>query len=196
MIKKVLFGLVAMFLLVFAFAGISNAASTNTSVNRSTSPHWVKSPIYVYVPQNPKMGQMQSAFSKWQSVSNGKLKFQYTKKDKADIIVEFTNKSDGMESELGSYSTKVNGSKIVGGEIKIASDSKLAKKRSNTYIYNTMLHEVGHVIGLSHNDSKPSSVMNSKINDKQEILKIDVRKLYTVYGWSYANRNMPSQRGN
>lgn len=196
MIKKVLFGVIAIFLFVFSFVNISQAASTNTSAKKSSSPHWTKSPINVYIPQDQYAGQMRSAFSKWQGVSGNRIKFQYTAKVKADIIVEFTDKTDGLESELGGYSTVMKGSSIDKGGIKIATKSKLAKKRTSKYVYNTMLHEVGHVIGIPHNETKPSSVMNSKLDEKQDILKIDIRKLYTVYGWSYADRNMPSQRKN
>lgn len=194
MIKKVLFGLVAIFLFVFTFAGVSNAAATNTSVKKTNGPHWVKAPINVYIPQDAQSGQMRNAFSKWQNASGNRIKFQYTAKAKADIIVIFTDKTDGLESELGGYSTKTNGTTITNGEIKIASKSKLAKKHTNTYIYNTMIHEVGHVIGMQHNSTKLSSVMYPTISENQNLLKLDIRRLYTVYGWSYADRNMPSQR--
>ncbi len=192
MIKKVLLGIIAIFIFVFTFANIAEAASTNTSAKKVTPP-WDKKIIKVYVPQDTNAAAMKNAFGKWQTVSSGKIQFQYVPKDKADITVEFTDKAEGLESKLGGYSVgSTDGKKKA--TIKIASKSPAAKKYSKNYMYITMLHQVGHVLGLPDNSTKPTSIMYMPISEKQSVLKIDVRKLYSTYGWSYANRNMPSQR--
>lgn len=191
--KKFLLGIVAIFLFVFAFANISNAAATNTS-KRVEVPHWKKSPINVFIPDETGKASMRSAFNNWSGKSNGKIQFAYTTKEKADIIVEFTKNTDGLESKLGGYSISTNGNAIVKANIKIATKSKLAKKYSKDYIYTTMLHEVGHVLGMKDNPRKPSSIMHMPITEDQDITKLDVKQFYNINGWSYADRSTPSQR--
>lgn len=197
MIKKFLLGIIAVFVFVFAFANISQASSQTYSKGINT-PHWQKKPIHVYIPQDEKSQTMKNAFSKWSSASSGKLSFTYTsnekEKDKADIIVNFTDKAEGLETKLGGYSLSTNGNQITKGTITIASKSKLAKKYSNDYIYTTMLHEIGHIIGMKDNSRKESTIMYVPISEKQDITKLDIRQLYKINGWSYADRNMPSQR--
>lgn len=189
MIKKFLLGFIIVFLCIFSFVNIATAASKNTSARKEVYPHWQKNPIGVYVPQDQYSGSMRNAFSKWQGASGGKLNFKYVAKDKADIVVNFTDKSEGLESPLGGYSTTTDGTAIKKAEITIATKSKAAKKYSAPYIYATMLHEVGHVVGMSHNQSKPSSIMYSPISEKQDITKVDLIKLYKVNGWNFAKRN-------
>ena len=189
MIKKVILGIIAIFMFVFAVANVTQAASTNTSARKNSVPHWDKKTVKVYVPQDPKADSMRKAFSAWQTTSKDKLGFSYAPKDKADIVVTFIDKTEGLEAPLGGYSVTVNGSKITKAEIKIATKSKAAKKYSNAYIYNTMLHEVGHAIGMSHNDRKPSSIMSATITEKQTISKVDIINLYKIYNWSIAQRN-------
>ena len=197
MIKKTLLGIIAVFVFIFAFANASQASSQAYSKGMDT-PHWQKKPITVYVPQDTRSQSMKNAFAKWSSVSNGKLSFTYTadekNKDKADIVVNFTDKTEGLETKLGGYSISTSGNKITKGTITIATKSKLAKKYSNDYIYTTMLHEVGHIIGMSDNSRKESTIMYMPLSEKQDITKLDIRQLYKVNGWSYADRNMPSKR--
>ena len=192
MIKKILLGIVAIFVFIFAFANVSQASSQAYSKGMNT-PHWQKKPITVYLPQDPKSQSMKNAFAKWGSISNGKLVFTYIsnekEKDKADIVVDFTDKTEGLESKLGGYSISTNGDKITKGTITIASKSKLAKKYSNDYIYTTMLHEVGHVIGMSDNQRRNGSIMSMPISERQEITKNDIKRLYKVNNWNFGSRN-------
>ena len=195
MVKNLL-GIIIIFVLVFATFGTVQAASTNTSAPMSV-PHWTKPTISVYIPKDDKNQAMSNAFSKWQTESGNKIKFTYVKDEKnADIVVKFTDKTEGLETKLGGYSISTDNKTIKKGEITIATKSKLAKKYSNNYIYITMLHEIGHVLGMPDNPTKPTSIMYMPISEEQSIKKIDVRKLYKINGWSYADRNMPSQRNN
>ena len=195
MIKKLL-GIFTIFVFMFASFNVTNAASTNTSAPISV-PHWSKSPINVFIPKDEKSSAMNSAFSKWQTEASNRIKFDFVQDPKAaDIIVKFTDNANGLETKLGGYSVTTDGNEIKKAEITLATKSKLAKKYSNNYIYITMLHEVGHVLGMPDNSRKPTSIMYMPISEEQSIKKIDIRKLYKVNGWSYADRNMPSQRNN
>ena len=194
MVKKLL-GIITIFVLIFASFGIAQAASTNTAAPMSV-PHWTKSPINVYIPKDEKASAtMSRAFSSWQSASSNRIRFNYIQDPKkADIVVKFTDKTEGLETKLGGYNVTTDGNQIKKAEITLATKSKLAKKYSNNYVYITMLHEVGHVLGMPDNSTKPTSIMYMPISEGQTIKKIDVRRLYKINGWSYADRNMPSQR--
>ncbi len=188
MIKRILsiLGLIIGFLCIFTSVAL---AMTPASELRATPPHWQKSTINVYIPKDTYAETMKRAFQKWQAVSSNKIKFNYVEKGPADIDVAFLEKVSG-DSPIASYSTNISGNKITKAEIRIASKGKDIKKYSKNYIYTTMLHEVGHVLGLPHNERKKSSIMYTPINETQQILSLDVLKLYHTNGWSWKNERI------
>ena len=188
MIKRILsiLGLIIGFLCIFTSVAL---AMTPASELRATPPHWQKSTISVYIPKDTYAETMKRAFQKWQAVSSNKIKFNYVEKGPADIDVAFLEKVSG-DSPIASYSTNISGNKITKAEIRIASKGKDIKKYSKNYIYTTMLHEVGHVLGLPLNERKKSSIMNTPINETQQILSLDVLKLYHTNGWSWKNERI------
>lgn len=183
MIKKALFGIIAIFV---TFLGLSAFASTPTN---ATFPHWQKSPITVYIPKDEKSASMRHAFSKWQGESGGNLRFNFVEKGPADIDVVFTDQVSGNDGPIGSYSVSINGMRITKGEIRILTKGQKAKKYSNNLTYTVMLHEIGHVLGMQDEPRKPTSIMYMPISEKQDIQKFDVKKFYKVNGWSFAQRN-------
>ena len=46
-----------------------------------------------------------------------------------------------------------------------------------------MLHEIGHAIGLIEHSDNPLSIMYATEDDRQEILKSDLKRLNGIYGW-------------
>lgn len=196
MLKKVLLGTVILCTLLCTFNNFTQAADipprqTATTVT-SKSPHWKKTPINVYIPQN-EFGSvsMQHAFQRWQKVTSGKANFKFVdKEDQADIKVLFTDKVTGSDSPIANYNITIKGLEIQKAEIQIATKSPNIKKYSNDYIFTTMLHEVGHALGLSENSRKPSSIMYMPVNEEQDILKTDIRKLYSISEWSWSDRRI------
>ncbi len=182
MIKKALFGIIA---IIITFLGLSAFASTTST---ATFPHWQKSPINVYIPKDEKADTMRRAFSKWQGESGGNLKFNFVEKGPADIDVVFTEQFSGKNGSISSNSVRTSGMKITKAEIKILKGPKV-KKYSNNYVYTTMLHEIGHALGMKDEPRKPTSIMYMPISEKQDIQKFDVKKFYKVNGWSFAQRN-------
>ena len=179
MIKKILVGLFSVFVFVMTWLNFANAET-------STYPHWTKTPITVYIPKDEKAITMRHAFEKWQNLSYGKLKFQFMPKGPADIDVVFTDKVDGSDGPLGSHKITIKKGAITKAEIKMA--TKGNKKYTNNMVYTTMLHEIGHVLGLQESTRKQSSIMNMPVNETQDILKKDIVNLYHVNGWSYMDR--------
>lgn len=194
MLRKSLLVTIILCISICTIQNFSQAASIpprqTAYVMNTKFPHWQKSTINVYIPQeDSKSGAMQRAFLKWQTASSNKISFKFVEKEKdADINVIFADKVDGSDGPIGSYNVTINGMNIQKGEITIATKSPNIKKYSNDYIYTVMLHEVGHVIGMPDQTRKPSSIMNMPVRETQDITKIDIRKLYYVNNWSYSDR--------
>jgi len=182
MIKKLLTGLSIIFAFIMVFTTMGKVSAIE-----SNSPHWQKTPIKVFIPKDTYSATMKNAFLKWQGVSGGKIKFSFVEKGPADIDVVFNENASG-DTPIATYSVSSEGNKITKAEIKIASKNPKFKKYSKNYIYTTMLHEVGHTLGLSDNTQKKSLIMYTPINETQDITKLDIRNLYQVNNWSYANR--------
>lgn len=174
-------------ILAFVMTIFNNKAEAGTAIE---APHWKKPKIKVYIPADERQAQMKRAFNKWQNASYGKLIFVYATEGPADINVSFTDTVDGLDNPIGSYTLTIQGDTIKNADIKIATKSKNIKKYSNNYIYTVMLHEIGHALGLPENLRKESSIMNKEVNEKQDILKIDIMKLYHLNGWSWMDHRI------
>jgi len=181
MIKKFFSIIIVMFAFIIAFATNANAASSNT-------PRWEKSPIKVYIPDDTNSGIVHNAFNTWQNQSYGKLKFTYVKKGPADIDIVYIDKINTSDSPIASYVTKTKGSAITKAEIKIATKNPAFKKYSKRYVYITMLHEIGHTLGLSDDHRKKSGIMYMPISENQRLRRDDMIKLYNLYDWNWMQR--------
>ena len=180
--KKIILSILAIFFILF---GIINTPAREIS----EVPHWQTSPIKVYVPSDDnKAPSMRRAFAKWQAKSYGNLKFKFVAKGPADINVAFVEMASGS-TPISNTSITYNGNSITKADIMIATKSKDFKKYSNDYVYTAMLHEVGRAIGMPVNPRKRTSIMYTPLSVQQDIMKFDIMKLYSVYGWSYANKN-------
>lgn len=100
-----------------------------------------------------------------------KIKFYISRKGPANIDVVFTEAVDGEDGPIGSYNVTIQNGLIKKAEIKMATKSKNISKYSNSYIYTTMLHEVGHALGLSDTNRKGSSIMFMPVTEQQDLLK-------------------------
>jgi len=154
-------------------------------------PHWVKSPITVYIPQDTYKQTMRHAFERWQSNSYGMLKFSFVDKGPADIDVVFTDKVDGSDGPVGTYSITIKNKEIVKAEIQIATKGEAVKKYSKNYIFTTMVHEVGHALGLEHNPRKKTSIMYTPLDASRELIKVDIVQLFKLNNWDW--REKPGQ---
>ena len=148
---------------------------------------WANKNLTVFIPQgSDSSGMMQRAFKKWQDKSFGQLTFTFVdKKDTANIIVIFSDKTDGTDNnDIGSYALTIKGGNITNAEITIVPDYK---KYSKDLVYTIMLHEVGHSLGLI--DSKRNlGIMHTPVTEQQDIISNDMIKLFRLNGWSYMNK--------
>lgn len=184
MIKKAIIGLLA----VFSFLAVFAATSFAVQPKELQRPHWDKREITVYIPRDSHNAQMTRAFAYWQRSLFNVVKFKYVKEEPANIVVKFSNRTNDSDVKLGSYNITTSGNTISKAEITIDTKSPEAKKVSNDYMYTTMLHEIGHVLGLQDSIRKPAGIMNIPITEEQDIKKIEVRKVFVINGWSFRER--------
>ena len=183
MMKKIFSGIIILAGLFLALS--ANAAQTTVS----TSPHWESGKITVYIPpKQPKTDTMRHAFEKWQNMSHGNLSFTFVEKEPAQITVQFSEKVSGSDGPIGICSLSTEGMYITQANITIA--TKNTEAYSNDMIYTTMLHEVGHALGLNDSTRKYRSIMHFPVTEDQDILSIDMEKLFKINNWSWSQRNV------
>jgi hypothetical protein len=152
-------------------------------------PHWELKTIPVYIQTDTYTSDMRNAFKTWQNETGGRVKFVFVAKEAAKVEVSFVDKVDGSDGPFGAYSVSKSGNVITSAKIKLA--TKGSKKYSKDEIYSSMLHEVGHILGLSEATRKKSSIMYMPVPENKDILSVDVRNLYRAFGWSYSDRRFP-----
>lgn len=176
MIKNIIYTIVAIFTFVLTFGNFVQAREI------VEVPHWKKSTITVYIPKDDtakaKTTLTKNAFSAWSGASYGRLGFKYVEKGPADINIVF---KDGEKLPVCTHSIKTEDKIITGGELHIA---KNTKPHSSEYVYKSIMHEIGSLLGLPAS-TKPTSIMYPQISTKQVIMKVDIRKLYSINGWAY-----------
>lgn len=137
---------------------------------------------------------IESAFSAWSSVSN--ITFTEIFDDGADEGLYSSDSGDiriGMHSlswYLGHANFPVDLAEPYGdsgGDVHINTDtnwmygSDVAYKSGNIYsLYATMVHEVGHAIGIGHSDEY--SMMYYQHTDLMELLSDDIAAAQYIYG--------------
>ena len=149
-------------------------------------PTWSVTPIYVHIPEDNQAVTMEHAFQRWQAASSNRLAFKFVEDEEdADITVEFVDSVDGSDGDVGAYSLTVQGHEIVKANIQIVNNKD--KNYTADMMFTTMLHEIGHAIGLS-DSGRNFGIMRMPVSSDQDIVKRDILMLSKLYGWS----TMPS----
>ena len=177
---------------------------TAVSALALSTPRWDTRPIKVYIPNDsPKSVQMKNAFLQWQERTFSAVWFTFLsadRQDEADITVHFVEKNtncgnlsaigcahyrikpDGFYSHNDIYIASKSVQQLVGDDGTVATKTSVIPPDQ---VYRVMLHEIGHVIGISEHSSNPNSIMYAySINDKnipQVLTEEDVKFVYKVY---------------
>ena len=67
----------------------------------------------------------------------------------------------------------------------IPTHTKGGAKLSRDEVYTSMLHEIGHAVGIVQHSTNKNNIMYPSIDEKREITKYDLGELYRMYGWKW-----------
>src|SRR5574344_3042068 len=157
--------------------------------------------LSVYLPYVYKdTDYMKYAFNEWTKVTGGRIKFHYIDNpDNANIRIIFVkqmfngctdNNAIGCTIYGNGYQYSKNPNIVYYKHIKIyvamrtnnLKNSQTIELNDNTR-YTTMIHEVGHAIGLIEHSQDKASILYPINDEKQKITQGDVDRLKKIYGW-------------
>lgn len=140
--------------------------------------------------------EIEKAFLQW-TVSTDFLKFEFVEKGKADIIVKFNPlPEDVCEDGICKYVVAYTEPKISGKILKSMTITMYDKDANGNYfsdkeLYNTVLHEIGHALGimghsyssddLMYMSSQPEMNFTRYRNNFQFISKDDLNTVNLLY---------------
>lgn len=140
---------------------------------------WEKETLNVYIIENSKEYIMKKAFTKWQSASAQRIKFNYVKnEEQADIIVEYVENLPGMV--VGLCTNNYNGATIIHSKIDLARKNLYKSILTNDEYYRIMLHEIGHALGLEHTNDQ-NSIMRENTMEITDISLRDRKTFQALY---------------
>ncbi len=153
---------------------------------------WNHMPLTVFI--NPAaskesyISDVKLAMALWKDATNGMISFELTKSKDADITIEWvgelkTNSLDAAgDTNINFYNQTAF--KIINNATIELLDKIDSKELNDFDMTNLAIHEIGHALGLSHNDAK-DSVMNPvlKIPSKEikPITKQEIQLLLDTY---------------
>lgn len=165
-------------MVVFVFGLGSNADNENKK--------WMYTKqLTTYIPPNHnRTVMMKHAFAEWTRLTGGKFVFKYVASPNvAKIQVYFVDKIPDADREIGLTKYRYASGKMTHAQIFIADKTSTGRTLGKDSVYTVMLHEIGHAMGISEHSKNPLSIMYPYEDDKQEILKSDLKTLAEIYGW-------------
>ena len=172
------------FCLVLTFLATFNPMSF--AARETTGKVWqFPKKIKTYIqPNHQRTAMMRRAFAEWTRKTNGRIVFKFvSSKATSDIDVQFVNIIPNADREIGLTRSRFRSNKLLHATVYIAEKTVEGKQLNNDAVYTVMLHEIGHAIGITEHSSDPLSIMFPYEDDRQEILKGDLKDLSEIYDW-------------
>ncbi|HEY9744711.1 MAG TPA: matrixin family metalloprotease [Oculatellaceae cyanobacterium] len=127
------------------------------------------------------------ALAQWEAASLGALSFQMlqTLPSQADLQLFWADETvPGREYEVGHTDRKLQGQWLCQATVTLvtapAIDARLSSGRRRQRLYSTLLHELGHAIGLEHSESA-ADVMHHRGWQNLCLSENDIRRVRALY---------------
>jgi predicted Zn-dependent protease with MMP-like domain len=131
--------------------------------------------------------QLRTALRQWELASQGAVTFVFTQKTGAssDIQLRWEQTTTfGRDYEVGHTERKVQGIWIQQVSVTLITqpviDRYLSPKKQRQRLYSTLLHELGHALGLEHSESE-RDVMHHRGWRNLYLSDNDVRQIQALY---------------
>jgi len=147
---------------------------------------WGAFPLRVYIePTNEKNIALQ-ALGEWQKRTNNLVSFVYQNSpNNAQITIDFNNKletTSTKESYIAGHSKPFyKGGNIIKSEIEILTIDPSGKKIPNESLLFTIIHELGHTLGLNGHSPKDTDVMFARANGVKTLSQRDINTMNLLY---------------
>lgn len=178
--KKILivFGLI---ISLFGFCA-KDAFATNTQ-KRWANPKRLNTYIQ---PGLERSDMIKRAFAEWSRYAKNNIVFYYVDSpENADIDVVFVETLPNVDPGVIGLTRCVYSQKneMRHATIYIPSKRSNGMSLSRNDVYTSMLHEIGHAMGIVKHSTNPKNIMYPYIDEDREISKYDLAELYRIYGW-------------
>lgn len=175
---------ITLFLIIFCFV------FTTANIVLAAQKTWAN-PRHLNTYIQPGFGRtlmMKHAFEEWSRLTKNNVVFYYVKDaGAADIEVYFVDILPGLPSGTAGL-TKIsytNDNKMRKAIVYIPLKTSGGITLTKDMVYTSMLHELGHAIGIADHSKNPHTIMHPSIDEKREITKYDLGELYRIYGWKW-----------
>lgn len=145
---------------------------------------WKNLPVKVYIPENEDKSLVQKAFLEWELKTAKAVKFEDAKsQQESDINVNFVNISSiNTENRFAEADCKFDGEYVSSANLKVATKLANGDKIPDEALYNSLLHEIGHTLGLSANTQNQYDAMHHpNIRAIKQLSAQDVRTAKIAY---------------
>ncbi len=143
--------------------------------------------VYIKPDENFK-SMMQDAYYEWQDALGSSVMFSFSGNEQdANDVVSFEKNAGGERSQEGGYcSYNIDGTTLKGNRIVIRAYDSEGKPFPKAMVYHTMLHEIGHSIGIMGHSPYKGDIMSQGttkfLPHLSERDKNTARLLYQNYG--------------
>ena len=158
----------------------SNQAASDYYNPNDITPVWQRPfSIKVYIEdKSPKRQYFINAFNTWKQKSNGMFDFTYVAdENKADITCKFVNRLSKTQIDNGLGVTYFTYRKADSVNYFHKADIEIMTKIGDkpvddNIVYKTILHEVGHSLGLQHSPYKSDIMYESSVLNKNDLYNV------------------------